>query len=292
MLNVITTMAELKLEPISFFIAVHKDAPLPGSRENYVALGIGGYRPANYFPSLTDIVGDSISHKNNHYSELTGWYWIWKNVTDVRFLGLCHYRRYFILDENDWWLMRRRNRRRYLGEKKEYLFDGRLSLTPNLQKIYFEPTAQSFAYLTAPERTRFGEKILSRFDVIVPRRRLLNMSLSEQYAFCHVRDDWDLFIQGIQELFPQYSLETKWFDETKYLHPYNMMIASKEFFDRYMSSLFHLLFWMEEQRPFRTDPYQSRAPSFLSERFFTFYLHVTGARYAEAPVAISDMTAD
>ena len=70
-----------------------------------------------------------------------------------------------------------------------------------------------------------------------------------------------------------------------------MMIASKTFFDAYMSSLFSLLFWIEEKRPFRTDPYQCRVPAFLAERFFTFYLHVTDTRYAEAPVAISELAA-
>src|SRR5262245_56117746 len=111
-------MAEPQLKPVSFFIAIHKDAPLPGPRENYVALGIGGYKPTAYTPSFTDTVGQSISHKNNHYSELTGWYWVWKNVTDVNILGLCHYRRYFVLDENEWWLSRRRNRRHF-GLKME-----------------------------------------------------------------------------------------------------------------------------------------------------------------------------
>jgi hypothetical protein len=49
---------------------------------------------------------------------------------------------------------------------------------------------------------------------------------------------------------------------------------------------------MEKKKRFRSDPYQCRTPAFLAERFFTFYLHVTGARYAEVPVAISEMTAE
>jgi hypothetical protein len=43
---------------------------------------------------------------------------------------------------------------------------------------------------------------------------------------------------------------------------------------------------MEQKRPFRKDPYQCRVPAFLAESFFTFYLRVTGPRYAEVPVAI------
>ncbi len=37
---------------------------------------------------------DNISAKNATYSELTGLYWLWKNV-DVRYKGLTHYRRLF-----------------------------------------------------------------------------------------------------------------------------------------------------------------------------------------------------
>ena len=106
-----------------------------------------------------------------------------------------------------------------------------------------------------------------------------------------MQEDWDLFVQGIETLYPQYSAEISWFDKTSYLHPYNMMIAPKKFFDEYMSLLFPLLFWMEEKRPFRTDPYQCRVPAFLAERFFTFYLHATRARAAEMPIAILEATA-
>lgn len=52
-----------------------------------------------------DDTGDSISHKNKNYCELTGVYWIWKNV-DCDVAGICHYRRYFekdgaLLSEDD-----------------------------------------------------------------------------------------------------------------------------------------------------------------------------------------------
>lgn len=75
------------------FVCTHKpfDPPL---EEGYVPLHVGralgqdlGY--------LGDDTGDSISDLNPYYGELTGLYWIWKNVHDPDIVGLCHYRRYF-----------------------------------------------------------------------------------------------------------------------------------------------------------------------------------------------------
>jgi hypothetical protein len=54
-----------------FFVAMHKDAPLPMRSDIFAALGLGGYHPTTTLEALSDDSGDSISHKNAQYSELT-----------------------------------------------------------------------------------------------------------------------------------------------------------------------------------------------------------------------------
>ena len=61
----------------------------------YIPLQVGRIDHPDY-GYLGDDTGDNISDKNAYYSELTGLYWIWKNKADSDYLGLCHYRRYFL----------------------------------------------------------------------------------------------------------------------------------------------------------------------------------------------------
>lgn len=44
---------------------------------------------------IGDDIDDNISYKNGEYCELTAIYWAWKNLKNVDYVGLAHYRRYF-----------------------------------------------------------------------------------------------------------------------------------------------------------------------------------------------------
>ena len=50
---------------------------------------------------LKDNTGENISERNGNYSECTALYWMWKNAPKTDYIGLCHYRRHFDLDENE-----------------------------------------------------------------------------------------------------------------------------------------------------------------------------------------------
>lgn len=79
-------------ENIKIFIATHKKFN-PPNNGIYIPLQVGaeGKTDLGY---LKDNSGDNISKKNPYYCELTGMYWMWKNVkADI--IGLVHYRRYF-----------------------------------------------------------------------------------------------------------------------------------------------------------------------------------------------------
>lgn len=82
---------------IRIYVMTHKQYTKPDD-DLYRSLHVGraisddlGYEGDN--------TGYQISDKNRNYCELTGMYWIWKNIScDV--VGICHYRRYFICNED------------------------------------------------------------------------------------------------------------------------------------------------------------------------------------------------
>jgi len=81
-----------KKNDIKIYIAAHKNFNVP-TNEIYIPLHVGGKNKTD-LGFIKDSTKDNISEKNSSYCELTGLYWIWKNV-NADIVGLVHYRRYF-----------------------------------------------------------------------------------------------------------------------------------------------------------------------------------------------------
>lgn len=77
------------------YVMTHKKYVFPED-DSYIPLHVGREGKAD-LGYLGDHTGDNISFKNKNYCELTGLYWVWKNV-DCDNVGICHYRRYFVRD--------------------------------------------------------------------------------------------------------------------------------------------------------------------------------------------------
>lgn len=79
------------------FVMTHRNFDVP-KESSYIPLQVGKAVNAD-LGYLGDNTGDNISAKNCYYSELTGLYWVAKNIADADYLGLCHYRRFFLNEE-------------------------------------------------------------------------------------------------------------------------------------------------------------------------------------------------
>lgn len=68
-------------------------------REGVILLQVGAALTSIRMGYLTDDIGDNLSRENKNYCECTGLYWIWKNTSGQKYIGLSHYRRRFRWDE-------------------------------------------------------------------------------------------------------------------------------------------------------------------------------------------------
>lgn len=114
---------------IIIFVATHVKFN-PPANPVYVPLHVGreGKEDLGY---IGDNIGTNISDLNYLFGELTGLFWIWQNVHDMDYVGLCHYRRFFVNEDGA--LM---NREEYLKLLSQY--DVIVSKHADAEKSYYE----------------------------------------------------------------------------------------------------------------------------------------------------------
>ena len=226
---------------IKIFICAHKEVPLP-KHPYFLPIQAGaalrdhidGYQP--------DDEGDNLSLKNPHFCELTCHYWAWKNLKNVDIIGLNHYRRYF--DFTRTWPQ--------FSADKHFI-----STNTFLKQEYKFPNL---------------EKILSKYDIILPVARHWRVSNTHQYGDYHIAKDWEMLRQIIKERTPQYiPAFEKTMDHSNKAVGYNMFITHWKHFEAYSEWLFDILFEVERQVPPIDDPIQSRIYGYMSERLINVF---------------------
>ena len=226
---------------IKVFICAHKEVPLP-QHPYFLPIQAGaalrdhidGYQP--------DDEGDNISIKNPHFCELTCHYWAWKNLKDIDIVGLNHYRRYF--DFTRKW--------------PQFSADKHFIATKDfLKQDYYFPDL---------------EKLLHKYDIILPVARHWRVSNTQQYSEYHIAKDWEMLRQIIKERSPQYiPAFEKTMDHSNISVGYNMFITHWEHFNDYSEWLFDILFEVERRVPPIDDPIQSRIYGYMSERLINVF---------------------
>lgn len=236
------------------FICAHKEVSLP-QHPYFLPIQAGaalhdhinGYQP--------DDIGDNISIKNPHFCELTCHYWAWKNLNNVDIVGLNHYRRYF--DFTRKWPQFSSDKHFIATEdflKQDYTF-------PNL------------------------EKLLSKYDIILPVARHWRVSNTQQYGEYHIAKDWEMLRQIIKERHPEYiPAFEKTMDHSNKSVGYNMFVTHWKHFDAYSKWLFDILFEVESRVPPIDDPIQSRIYGYMSERLINVFCEHHRLRIKHIPL--------
>lgn len=185
-----------------------------------------------------DNTGENISHKNREFCELTAHYWAWKNLQDIEYIGLFHYRRYLDLDHR----------------------------SARLQNIINK--SQLSASQCCIERE------LRNCDILLSNPYYYSVSNKIEYCFAHIREDYEILEKVIQELYPEY---LKAFHEIMLkrnkMSVGNMFITRWSIFDAYSQWLFDILFEVERRIKLSPYLYQQRVFGFMAERLLDVYCH-------------------
>ena len=82
---------------LKIIIATHKQYEFPDI-SYYIPIQVGKVLSTGKLNIQGDDTGDNISIKNKSFCELTALYWAWKNqfIDNTNYVGLIHYRRYFL----------------------------------------------------------------------------------------------------------------------------------------------------------------------------------------------------
>lgn len=94
---------ERKKDDVHIYIAVSHVDKISTERNcpsGYELIQVGAALTPQRIGCITDDVGDNISELNDIYSECTAHYWISKNINNYSYVGLNHYRRQQLIDDD------------------------------------------------------------------------------------------------------------------------------------------------------------------------------------------------
>ena len=233
---------------ITVIIATHKEKYKAPQDSCYLPLHVGRALTEEIEGMQGDDTGDNISEKNPYYCELTGLYWMWKNIR-ADYVGLVHYRRYFS-SKSPLKTMLTRNKFSLIAGQKDY------------------------------------EELLNREDIILPRKRRYYIeNLYSHYSHTHYAEHLDAARQVLAEMHPDYVSSFDIIMKEKSGHMFNMFLMSQEKCDEYCSWLFPILSVLETRLDFKeyTD-YQARLFGRISELLFNVWLNKKHYPYCEMAI--------
>lgn len=208
------------------------------------------YLPVQVGKAITDLdlgiqgdnTGENISHKNKSYCELTGIYWAWKNLKNVDYIGVCHYRRYF----------------KFKGMKT--LFSD-FKLIKDLKTIDIQ----------IPDLT----KTFKKYDIVLARPKIYPYSLFVDYSVQHYSEDLRKVESIIFEKYPDYIKAYKErISNSNRLSHYNMFIMKWQDFNDYCTWLFSILEIAENKIDVSNyNDTQKRIWGYISERLLMLYVY-------------------
>lgn len=119
-------------------------------------------------------------------------------------------------------------------------------------------------------------KYLTKYDFILPKKArgfTRTTSCEEWYKKCFVKNDWEIMINVLKDMYPEYYLTAKIIFQQKQSYFCNIFVTKKDELDKYCNWLFPLLEMIENRLDLRErNEYQSRAIAFMCEMLLNLYV--------------------
>lgn len=217
------------------------------------------YMPLQVGKALSDVDlkvqgdddGENISKKNSCYCELTGLYWAWKNLKEVDYIGLAHYRRYFNLKNTSY-------------------------------SVYSIENFVSSGITDVDPVTALGD-----YDIILPEPAYLDHSVADAYIYAHVIEDFYIMNRVILNHYPEYEQTIKdfVFRGNRWI-AFNMFFTSYVIFKDYCEWLFPILQEIETHVRLSGYKFQQRIFGFMSEILLPLYCIHNKLRIKYVPICM------
>ena len=231
------------MKDIKIIVATHKSYQMPED-EVYFPIHVGADSNKNETPYTKDNTGDNISIKNPNFCELTGLYWVWKNLKND-YIGLVHYRRHLTM-----------SKKKYKTEEEKF---------KNVLK------------------GKEIDELLNTTDIILPKKRKYYIeNLYDHYKHTMYIEPLDITRDIIKEKYPDYLNEFDKLHKRTSAHMFNMFVMKKEILDEYCAWLFDILFELEKRVDnSKYDAFHGRFYGRVSELLFDVWLNKNNLTYKE-----------
>ncbi len=261
---------------LTIFSVFHKEYPFPNC--SFIKpIQVGKPQSKLNLGFLSDDSGENIADKNERFCEATALYWIWKNLDkiDSKYIGLAHYRRYFILPEI-------KSERKFWNSKK----------TEDKADMYVKPISdENLDQISSQELKDVVLQRLKESQIVLAKPASIGclgehlFNIKDQFIYYHLREDWMMFEQVLEKLYPiDYEFAKTFFSSGNSMHCYNMFIAEKSFINEYCNWLFPILFELEKNIKISPHAYQNRNIAFLSERLLNLYIYKNQLSISNLPI--------
>lgn len=194
---------------------------------------------------IGDDTGDNISEKNPFYCELTACYWAWKNLKNIEYVGLCHYRRYF--EER----ITVKNIDRLLNSNYDIILPSAIHLPATL--FY------KFKGLTDEDRVIFFKVMEEFYPEYYETAVDYIMNGNKDYAFNMFFCSWKIFSQMMEFVFGFLSCTEKYVK----LQPYTNGRRIFGYFSEYLIPIFCLKHRLRIKEVPIISMLQSEKPNYL-----------------------------